>query len=187
VRNFAPAKVEAVNTTRRTQFIPAICAAALAVGALAACSSSGGGSGSGSKLSKADFITQADAQCASTLKQVNAIPSPTGPTDYDAILKSDKFAETAEPALLKTLSDLADRTDDSAALHKNWLDVDTADFAAQKAFLVKFDAAATAKDSAQLTTLANQASAVPDHSADSAKYLTSYGLKDCASLESSGN
>ena len=175
-------------TTRRSQLITSLCAAALAVGALGACSSSGGGSSSGgSKLSKADFITQADAQCAATLKQLNAIVQPTGPTDFAAILTSDKFAETAEPALLKTLSDLADRTDDSAALHKNWLDVDTADFAAQKPFLVKFDAAATAKDSAQLTTLANQATAVPDHSADSAKYLTSYGLKDCASLENSGN
>jgi len=161
------------------------CSAVVLAGVLAGCSSSGGSSGS--KLSKADFVTQANAACASTLAKVKAAPTPSSLTDYANIISFDQVALKEEAAYLKTITALVDRSPDAAELHKNWVDLDSAQFAAQKPLVEKMNAAAAAKNQSQLAAAANQVAALPDNSAKETSYLNKYGLTDCAALANYGN
>jgi hypothetical protein len=175
-----------VTQSRRIMLAIAVCASALTAAAAAGCSSSGTAPGeggtSGHRLTKTQFIASMNSTCSSLLSKVKAIPAPTSADDFADLLKLDGFIDTAEPAFQKTAAAIVDRSPDSAALHKNWLDIDAADFKAQLPFLLKFDAAAKARDATELSTLVKQSASVPDHSAAEATYLTGYGLKDCAAL-----
>lgn len=169
-----------MTRTRRHVLRVCVTASAAASLVLAGCSSSSGKSDD--SLTKAQFITQMNAACVSVLNQVRVTPAPTSAKDFAALLKLDAFIEVAEPEFQQAAAALVARSPDAAALRKNWLDPDAADFAAQKPYLLKFDAAARAKDATKLAALVSQASSLPDHSSAEAKYLTSYGLTSCASL-----
>ena len=174
-------------TSRRSSLTLIVASATVLT--LAGCSSSGGGSGSsgGSKLTKAEFITQADALCASTLAKINAGPTPTGLTDYTAIVKADELALAEEPKFITAMTKLVDRSPDAAALHKNWIDVQNSEFTQQKGLIVQLDEAAKAKDDTKINHLVQQLGSMPDHSADAAKYLKTYGLAKCSDLANNGN
>ena len=184
MRNFAPASVGAVITSPRTSLTAVACAAALLAGALTGCSSSGSSSNT---LTKAQFVAQADAVCAATLAKIKAAPTPTSTTDYADILSYDSIALDAEPAFQSQITALADRSPDAAALHKNWIDIDKADYESQKPLVLKLDAAAQAKNANQVNAVITQLGNEPDHSTAEANYLTGYGLTDCASLANFGN
>ena len=163
--------------------IAAASSAALFVGLLAGCSSSGGGSGS--KLSKADFITQANAACASTLAKIKTAPTPSSLTDYATIHAYMTLGLTEEPKFLDTVTKLVDRSPDKSTLHKNWIDPETASFAQQKPTVEQLDAAAQAKDASKVSTLVNKLSSFD--SPDDGSFLTGYGLTQCAALTNYGN
>lgn len=174
-----------MTASRRASLTALACSAALVAGAISGCSSSG--AGGGTKLTKAEFITKMDARCAQTLARIKTIAQPTGLTDYAAILNFDAVAETEQPAFQADATVLVDESPDKVALHKNWIDLDKADFAALKPILVRLDAAARAENQSALAAAAQAASSAPDHSTAETAYLKSYGLTDCATLANYGN
>jgi hypothetical protein len=137
-----------------------------------------------SGLSKADFVSKANALCRKTVGKIDALPTPSGPTDYAAIVTSLEATLALFPQWLGEAKALVAQSSDEDELTSKWLALDESDFNAQKALFTRVLAAAKAKNATETAKLAGQLGQAPSHSDGIAKYLTSYGLTDCAKLES---
>ncbi len=75
------------------------------------------------------------------------------------------------------------RSTDKDELTTEWIAIDESDFAAQRSLFQQMLAAAVAKQDAEVEQIADRLDSMPDHSSAEARYLTSYGLTECAKLE----
>jgi hypothetical protein len=176
---------------------------AMALGAcvLAACSSSGSKSPAGdttsqattqsagttpttSGLTKSEFVSKADALCHTIVVKTDALPQPSGATDYAAIIATGEEALALFPPWLAKEQALVAQSSDKDELTAKWLAVEESDFNAQQPLLAQLVAAAKAKQTDKVGSIADQLNKAPTHSDSIAAYLTGYGLTECAKLES---
>lgn len=136
-------------------------------------------------LSKADFILKMNAVCSAVDQQRKALPTPSGLTDYPVIAQNLSGTLRILPAFISQADALVQRSPDKAALNTNWLDIEKADFTAIKPIAERMVTDSNAKDSAKVAADGEALSSAPDHSSTIATYMTSYGLTNCATLESS--
>ncbi len=177
--------------TRRTLWV----ATALLFGlSLAACSGSKKGSSgtfasvvptvdSTSTLSKAEFISKMNSVCAAIDQQRRALPTPAGLTDYPNIISNLTGTLRILPTLIKQADVLIQRSPDRATLTSQWLAIEKADFAVVQPIAQKMVADSTTKDATKVAADGEALSNAPNHSADIAAFMTSYGLTSCATLE----
>jgi len=156
----------------------------------ASTSSPGGSSAATSKasgtgtLSKADFIAKADAVCSSIDTQVKDLPTPTSQTDYAGILADLSGTQSLFQTYIAQIEPLIAQSPDQAALTSNWLAVEKSDYVAALPAPTEMLQALQAKDPVAIDAAGSKLDSAPDHSADMATYLKSYGLTDCYQLES---
>ncbi len=136
-------------------------------------------------LSKPDFLIDANAMCSAVDAQLQALPTPTGATDYAGIITNLTGTLRIMPVYISHAEALVARTAERAALEKNWLDVERADYAAFKPAAQQLLRAADTRDPAKVSAAANDLSAVPDHSDTVQAYLENFGLASCAHIEES--
>ena len=134
-------------------------------------------------LSKAAFITQADAICTKIDAQLSALPNPAGEQDYPAMAANLEGSVALFKSYISQVQPLADQTADAAELNSKWLTLEKEDFAKAEPLVTKMIAALKAKDAAQIKAIGDQLDAQPDRSKEYAAELTSYGLTSCAKLE----
>ena len=134
-------------------------------------------------LSKPDFLIDMNNICKTFTARVKALPTPTAATDFDAVTTNLTGTLRLRPAFLSQAEALVDRSAERAVLRKNWLAVDTADFAAFKPVAQRMIIHSKARDAAKVQADANALSALPDHSDTVAAYLRGFGLSSCADLE----
>lgn len=173
--------------------------AALCVSAVAACSSSttsgspqantgtdaatSSTTNTSTKLSKADFVAQANALCGDVLGKLQALPQPTSAADYAALSAQIRGTLELGPRYLTQARALVKHAPDPDELTAKWISIDASDFATSEPLLRQMLAAASAKDSDKVQQLATELSAkAADHSSE-VSYLKNYGLTDCAKLE----
>lgn len=137
-----------------------------------------------SALSKEQFVAQTNAVCASVYEAVKKLPTPSGPTDYSAIIAYGQGSLNLYPTFQQQVKALVARSADKGELTAKWVALDDADFAAQVPLVRQMVEAAKAKDDAKAQQLAQSLSEAPDHSSAEASFLNGYGLTDCARLES---
>jgi len=136
-------------------------------------------------LAKADFVSKANALCASTYPKVHPGPAPTSATDYVATAKYAQVTLDEFPPFSQKAKALVARSADKDELTAKWIAVDEADVAAEKPLLQQLIAAANAHEEAKVQQIEDQLGSAPDHSEQTGTYLTSYGLTECAKLETS--
>jgi hypothetical protein len=141
-------------------------------------------SGAGSPLSKAAFLSQTNTLCSSVYAKVSKLVTPSDPTDYPALIAYTKSALDLFPPFSRQTKALVARSPDKEELTAKWVALDESDYAAQKPLLNQLLAAAEAKKAADVQRLESALQNTPDHSDAEAKYLTSYGLTECAKLQS---
>jgi hypothetical protein len=134
-------------------------------------------------LSKPDFLIDMNALCSAVDAQVQALPTPTGATDFAAISTNLSGILRIQPVYIAHAAVLVARTAQHAELEKNWLAVERADYAAFKPIAAQMIKDSTAHDPAKVSDDANALSAAPDHGSTLATYLTDFGLPSCAHLE----
>lgn len=134
-------------------------------------------------LSKPDFLVDANAMCSAVDAQLQALPTPTGATDYAGIITNLTGTLRILPVYIAHAEALVARTAERAELEKNWLNVERADYAAYKPAAQQLLRAADTRDPAQVSAAANDLSAVPDHSSTVQAYLEDFGLASCAHIE----
>jgi hypothetical protein len=134
-------------------------------------------------LSKPDFLIDTNAMCSAVDAQLQALPNPTGATDYAGIITNLTGTLRIMPVYLAHAEALVARTAERAALEKNWLDVERADYAAFKPAAQELLRAADTRDPAKVAAAANDLSAVPDHGDAVQAYLEDFGLASCAHIE----
>jgi hypothetical protein len=125
----------------------------------------------------------ANAMCSAVDAQLQALPTPAGATDYAGIITNLTGTLRIMPVYISHAEALVARTAERAALEKNWLDVERADYAAFKPAAQQLLRAADTRDPAKVAAAANDLSAVPDHSDDVQAYLDDFGLASCAHVE----
>jgi hypothetical protein len=184
----------------RSRSVVSWVATALGGCVLAACSSSGSKSPAGnttlqtsqststtqatSGLTKTEFVAQADALCHAIVAKTDALPQPSGATDYAAIIATGQEALALFPSWLAKEQALVAQSSDKDELTAKWLAVEESDFNAQQPLLAQLVAAAKAKQTDKVGSIADQLNKAPTHSDSIAAYLTGYGLTECAKLES---
>lgn len=136
------------------------------------------------QLSKPDFLVDTNAMCSAVDAQLQALPTPAGATDYANIITNVTGTLRIMPVYLAHAEALVARTAERAALEKNWLDVERADYAAYKPAAQQLLRAADTRDPAKVSAAANDLSAVPDHSDTVQAYLADFGLASCAHIQS---
>jgi hypothetical protein len=136
------------------------------------------------QLSKPDFLVDTNAMCSAVDAQLQALPTPAGATDYAGIITNVTGTLRIMPVYLSHAEALVARTAERAALEKNWLDVERADYAAYKPAAQQLLRAADTRDPAKVSAAANDLSAVPDHSDTIQAYLQNFGLASCAHIQS---
>lgn len=137
------------------------------------------------RLSKAAFVQQMDAVCHGVITKLAAVPAPTS-ADDNVALKNYSIVTLQEfPSYIDQAKALVARSPDQAELTSNWLTPEQSDFAVVRPLIARLVTAIDANDTAEVTSLKTQLNNSPDHSAAMAKFLTGYGLTDCASLETS--
>ncbi|MDQ1745137.1 MAG: hypothetical protein QOE23_3476 [Pseudonocardiales bacterium] len=134
-------------------------------------------------LSKPDFLVDTNAMCSAVDAQLQALPTPSGATDYAGIITNLTGTLRIMPVYIAHAEALVARTAERADLEKNWLDVERADYAAFKPAAQRLLRAADTRDPAKVAAAANDLSAVPDHSSDVQAYLEDFGLASCAHIE----
>jgi hypothetical protein len=134
-------------------------------------------------LSKTEFISKMNAVCSALNTQRQALPQPSGLTDYTAISANLSGTLRLLPALINQADQLIGRTADKAALTTNWLSVEKSDFAAIKPIAERMVADSNAKNADKVAADGEALSGAPNHSDTIATYMTSYGLTSCATLE----
>jgi hypothetical protein len=151
-------------------------------------SAPGGGSASApstsapGRLSKAEFVARANALCRTTYPKVHPGPAPTGPTDYAALLAYAQATVREFPPYNKAIRALVAKSPDQAELTSKWVAVDEAGVAAGKPHLQELITAVRARDDAKIRQALDALNALPDESAAEGKFLTDYGLTECARL-----
>jgi hypothetical protein len=135
-------------------------------------------------LSKPDFLIEMNRLCSTYHAKVKALPTPTAATDFAAISANLSGTLQLGPSFISRAEALIARAAERAALEKNWLAVEKADFAASKPLLERMLADSKAHDAAKVQADANALSALPDHSSRLVTYLNGFGLSSCAQLES---
>jgi hypothetical protein len=163
---------------------PASGSASGSASAAPASTTSGSASG-GAALTKAEFITQADALCSSIKTKLAAVPDPASGTDYTGLENKVEVTLSLFPPYIAQVKALANRSPDAAEINTKWIDVEVADYQAAGPLYAQLATAAQAKNAAAVGDLVTQLGSLPDHSTQLASFMTSYGLTDCASLESS--
>ncbi|MBV9822354.1 MAG: hypothetical protein JO144_08930 [Actinobacteria bacterium] len=133
-------------------------------------------------ISKPDFLIDANAVCSAADARRRALPEPTGPTDYAAIVANLTGLLRIRPDLVSRAEALVVRAGERAELERRWLDVERADFAAFEPVARRLIEAARASDPDRTAAASADLSAVPDHDPAMAAYLTGFGLADCAKL-----
>ncbi|SOD71733.1 hypothetical protein SAMN05892883_1210 [Jatrophihabitans sp. GAS493] len=136
-------------------------------------------------LTKAQFIVQANALCTATKKKSDAIPDPSEEGSFAAVASSSAQEEEVHSEYFAALTPLVSQAADAATLQAKWLSIENADWTASKPIFDELIAAAQAEDEAKVNTLLTAVGKTPDHSAQLAKFMTSYGLTKCAALENS--
>ncbi len=136
-------------------------------------------------LTKAEFVAKIEAVCAGVTTRLDALPKPAGEQDYATLATFAQSTLALYPPYLKQVEALVARTADKQTLTANWLTLEKADFAAQAPALKKFAADAKAGNGAAVSADAQALDALPDHSEKIAGFMSGYGLKKCAALQSS--
>lgn len=140
--------------------------------------------GGRSTLSKAEFTTKVDAVCTSVDAQLNALPSPSGLSDYATLLTDLTKTDQLFDSYIAAVTPLVDQSPDSVALQTGWLEVEEHDFAAGRPLFAQLTAALRAKDDGQIEAISKQLNAVPDHTDQIITVLNAHDLTGCAKLES---
>jgi hypothetical protein len=143
-----------------------------------------GNSAPAGPLSKPAFLSQMNGECNEVIAKLAAVPLPSSLDDFAGIERYGALSLQLFPPYLARAKSLVARSADRAELTTKWVAVEESDYQTSAPLLTKLVAAAHAKDSAKVTSIETQLNATPDHSADIAAFMTSYGLTDCASLES---
>jgi hypothetical protein len=115
---------------------------------------------------------------------LNALPSPTGLTDYAALLTDLTKTDQLFDSYIAAVTPLVDQSPDRVALQTGWLAVEEHDFAAGQPLFAQLSAALKAKNDAQIDAISKQLNAVPDHTDQIVAVLKAHGLTGCAQLES---
>lgn len=194
------------------QVTAAVAAAAALAVSLTACSDSKNGTGSGGStgsggptgattapapassapethgsaaLSKSEFITKMDKVCSDVKRQLDALPKPSSTDDFTNLNAFAKATLTLFPPYIAAAGSLVTKTADAEELTDKWLAVEESDFEKTQPLLAQMVDATQAQDGTKVQALVSQLQAAPDHSTEIAGFMTSYGLTDCAALESS--
>jgi hypothetical protein len=157
--------------------------------ALGACSSSSAGSSAPTTappgmLSKAAFISKADAVCSAANTKLTGLPRARSDTDYAALLNDFTSTLSIFDAYFTQAEALVALSTDRETLTKKWLKVEEGDFAASRPIIEKLVAALQAKDDSAVRSLDKKLQAAPDHTDQLIIFFKSYGLNACAALES---
>jgi hypothetical protein len=136
------------------------------------------------KLSKPDFLIAMNALCSAVDAQVQALPRPTSGTDYPALSTNLTGTLRILPVYLSHAEALIAKSAERAALERNWLAIEKADYAATKPLAERTVADSNAHNAAKVQADLQALDAAPDHSSTLAAYLRDFGLSSCASLES---
>lgn len=136
-------------------------------------------------LSKPDFLISMNAVCSAVDAQRQALPTPTGLTDFDTIVLNTTGRMRLVPVLISQARRLVNQMPERAELEKNWLALEQADYAALKPIADQMIAHATARDAAAVEADANDMATAPNHSAAMEAYLKEFGLSSCAHLHAS--
>jgi hypothetical protein len=137
----------------------------------------------GGTLTKAEFVSKMNAVCAAINSQRQALPQPSGLTDYTAISANLSGTLRLLPALISQADQLIGRTADKASLTTNWLSLEKSDFAAVKPIAERMVTDSNAKDAEKVASDGEALSGAPNHSDTIASFMTSYGLTSCATME----
>jgi hypothetical protein len=162
----------------------------VSAGASSAASSRAASSGAASTAppatgAKAVFITKADAVCTATIAKVAALPVPTGEADYTNLLANLVGTESLFQTYIAQIKVLVAQSPDKAELTSKWVSLEDADYDSAQPVLAELITALKAKDQAAVQTAGNKLDGGADHTAEMATFLKSYGLTECAKLESS--
>ncbi len=177
-------------SSRTARFALIAATGALAIAGCSSSASSGSPQSSAATtspatLSKAQYVAQADAVCKSFDTKRKALPTPTAATDFAAVTANIQGTLALVPTFIAQSKALIARSADKAELTSKWLSVEQSDFAATAPLAQTALAAAKAKNATAVQQAVTKLSAAPDHSAQIASFMTSYGLSDCATLETS--
>lgn len=135
------------------------------------------------QLSMPDFLIEMNAVCSAVDAQRQALPTPTGLTDFETIALNLTGTMRLVPVLISKAEQLIARMPQRAALEKNWLALERADYAAVKPIADRMVAHSTARDAAAVEADANDLAAAPNHSSAMQAYLEGFGLASCAHLQ----
>jgi hypothetical protein len=123
--------------------------------------------------------------CRTTYPKVHPGPAPTGPTDYAALLAYAQATVREFPPYNQAIRALVAKSPDQAELTSQWVAVDEAGVAAGTPHLQQLMTAVRARDDAKIEQALDALNALPDESAAEGKFLTDYGLTECAKLATS--
>jgi hypothetical protein len=153
--------------------VPALAAAAAV--ALVGC-------GSGAKgLSQHDFVTQANAICASADSSLKKVPQPTG-TDVASLVPYAQAIEDRYQAYLTRITALATQARDKTTIQGQWITPATQDFAREKPLLDQLVAAAQKRDTNAIKSVTTKLQAITDHTVAIQQFQRQYGATTCATL-----
>ncbi|HEY3090194.1 MAG TPA: hypothetical protein VGJ59_19255 [Jatrophihabitantaceae bacterium] len=137
------------------------------------------------QLTKAEFVAQAIALCNSVYAKVNPGPAPTSATDYKALAAYTRATLREFPPYHQKLQALVARSADRDELTAKRVAPEAADANAIMPLLQELVTAIDGHDAGKVEQIARQLQDAPDHRADIAGFLTSYGPSDCVDLQSS--
>jgi len=142
-------------------------------------------SSSGATLSKADFIAQVNKICSTENTKLQAIPAPTGATDYAAIVTNLTGTLSEFKNYLQQAEAIVPKSPDAAELQSKWIEPEKTELIKVESAISKMVADAQAKDSAKVQADAANLDSASSASKDIGTFLSSYGLTECANLEDS--
>jgi hypothetical protein len=134
-------------------------------------------------LSKPDFLISMNAVCSAVDAQLQALPAPSGTTDFDAIRTNLTGTLRIVPILISRAEALIARMPERAELRKNWIDLKRADYAAFKPIAERMVRNSVARDAAKVQADAEALSSVLNHRSFIKGYLDEFGLYSCGHLE----
>ncbi|HST47296.1 hypothetical protein [Jatrophihabitans sp.] len=140
---------------------------------------------SATTLTKAQFVTKMEAVCADFDTRIQAVTNSKDPKTVAGIVTVTQTILTLYPQYLKQADALVGRSSDKATLTRNWLRLEKSDFAGVEPVLKRYLADVKALDSDAVAVDAKVLDALPDHSEAIAGFMSGYGLKKCAALQSS--
>ena len=134
-------------------------------------------------LSKPDFLISMNALCSAVDAQLQALPTPTSATDFEAIRTNLTGTLRVVPVLISQAQRLVARSAERAELEKNWLALKRADFAEYKPIAEQMVKDAIARDAVKVQADADELASTPNHKDVLTVYLEDFGLASCAHLE----